>query len=122
MPSVGLNRNSHRTAAIAGATAYGQISSVLYTPGTADDAIGEHGEHQRYGEPEAGDEERKNRRDLERREIQLVVEQVAEIVEADELQAAAEGILYLQSTGYSACPAGRKKNTMVTTTCGSNSA
>ncbi len=31
MPRVGLNRNSHSTAAIAGATAYGQISSVLYT-------------------------------------------------------------------------------------------
>src|SRR5436190_15854644 len=30
-PSVGLNRNSHRTPAMAGATAYGQINSVLYT-------------------------------------------------------------------------------------------
>ena len=31
MPSVGLNRNIQSTPAIAGATAYGQISSVLYT-------------------------------------------------------------------------------------------
>src|SRR5437879_995371 len=31
-PSVGLNRNIHNTPAIAGATAYGQIRSVLYTP------------------------------------------------------------------------------------------
>src|SRR4030095_12294879 len=31
-PSVGLNRNSHSTAATACATAYGQMSSVLYTP------------------------------------------------------------------------------------------
>src|SRR5687768_6750073 len=32
IPSVGLNRNSHSTPATACATAYGQISSVLYTP------------------------------------------------------------------------------------------
>ena len=46
--------------------------------------------------PDAGDQHREHRRDLERVEIELVVEELAEIVEPDELQVAAERVLDVQ--------------------------
>src|SRR5207342_1997229 len=59
----------------------------------AKDAIGEHGEDQRYRQSQPGDQQREDRGDAERRQVLFVVEERSEIIVADELAARAERIL-----------------------------
>ncbi len=61
--------------------------------GAANDAVGEDGEQQRHGETDDGDQDGEYRRDLERRQVTRVVEQVAEVVEPDELRPGGERVL-----------------------------
>src|SRR5262249_10368436 len=68
----------------------------LVDGGAADHAVGEHGEDQRQEQAARRNHHGKDRRDLERREVVLVVEEIAEILEPDELRVRAERVLHEQ--------------------------
>ncbi len=83
-PQHGGDRRRHRV---------GPDEQRLVDRGAAHDPVGEHREDQRDHEAEHRHQQREHGGHLERAEVVLVVVQVAEVVEPDELQAAAERIL-----------------------------
>ena len=94
MPSAGLNRKQPQHAGDRRRDRVGPDQQRLVDRGAADDAVGEHREQQRERQAERRRPARENTAvTLNDVEVGRVVEQVAEVVEPDELRVAAERVL-----------------------------